>query len=141
MCLVYIGYWQHYPEIESSSKLECIYRHEPLAAKCKNYEISWKFSFFILPTFIHNTIPYPFHFLPQYPWAKIVEKWVCFLGSLANPFTRRALFVTSKGMQVTAGQLVAIISSEGYPLFDIFSSARSSVILRLLCTPSLHFMV
>ena len=32
ICLVYIGYWQHSPEIETSSKLECIY-HEPLTNK------------------------------------------------------------------------------------------------------------
>ena len=32
ICLAYIGYWQHSPEIESSSKLECIYL-EPLANK------------------------------------------------------------------------------------------------------------
>ena len=37
-----------------------------------------------------------------------------FMGSLANPFTGRALFVTAKGMQVNLG---AIVSSEGYHPF------------------------
>ena len=32
ICLVYMGKWQHSPEIETSSKLECIY-HEPLTNK------------------------------------------------------------------------------------------------------------
>ena len=141
ICLVYIGYWQHYPEIESSSKLECIYRHEPLAAKCKNYEIYWKFICFHLSIFayIHSQpLSLSISIFASIPMSKNVEKWVCFLGSLANPFTKRGLFVTAKGMQVIAGQLVATISSEGYPLFDIFSSVRSSVILQLLCAPSHH---
>ena len=91
ICLVYIGYWQHSPEIESSSKLECIY-HEPLTTRCINCEISWNlicFQFSVLLAFIHNLFPYPCHFSHQQTWAKIAEKWVCLWGSLANPFTGR----------------------------------------------------
>ena len=80
ICLVYIGYWQHSPEIESSSKLESIY-HEPLATRwCTNCEISWNlicFQFSFLLTFIHHLFPYPCHFSHQEPWTKNPEKWVC----------------------------------------------------------------
>ena len=91
ICLVYIGYWQHSPDVESSSKLECIY-HEPLATRCINCEISWNlicFQFSFLLIFIHHLFPYPCPFSHQQPWAKIAEKWVCLRGSLANPFTGR----------------------------------------------------
>ena len=82
ICLVYIGYWQYSPEIESSSKLECIY-HKPLATRYINCEISWNlicFQFSFLLTFIHHLLLYPCHFSHQQPWAKMAEKWVCLWG-------------------------------------------------------------
>ena len=104
---VNICYCQHSPEIESSSKFEWIY-HDPMATRCINCEISKLicFLFSFLPIFIHHLFPYPLHFLPQHPWAKITERGVCLWRSLANPFTERAQSVTTKWMQVTGGQLV-----------------------------------
>ena len=56
ICLVYIGYPQHSPEIESSSKLECIY-HESLANKM--YKL-WNFSkLYVFSVFIFAYIPSP----------------------------------------------------------------------------------
>ena len=52
ICLVYIGYWQHSHEIESS-KLECIY-HESLATRCINCEISWNLICFQFSFCLHS---------------------------------------------------------------------------------------
>ena len=80
ICLVYIGYPQHSPEIESSSKLECIY-HESLANKMyKLWNFSKLYVFSFLLTFLHHLFPYPCHFSHQQPCAKIAEKWVCLWG-------------------------------------------------------------